>query len=383
MSRRVLFVDDEPNTLQALRRELRDWSRAAGVEIETTSDPLAVMAMLEAHKGEYELVVSDLRMPSMKGSDLLVSIKERYPEILSILLSGYSEVEEVMKAIKAGIFSYILKPWDRDYLRAEIEKALEVYRIRRENVEHERRMDTELRWAGEMQRFFLKVRVPTPRGLRIDLDYRPLASLYCGGDYYDFIELPQRGTLLLVGDVSGHGVTGALITGILKSIIVMEYIGPEGPQASMAGLMQWLNRRMAAFFGQGSSIFISFFAGLVDPAARIMRYANAGQVPPFLFSKGQATPLASTGPALGFVPDATYREEEARLQTGDILLLYTDGLVEAGSGQVSDGTRRILDVMRGPDGPKLSAAAITSRILQLSGSGEFADDVTLIRVELL
>ncbi len=381
MSRRVLFVDDEPNTLLALKRELRDWSRTTGVEIDIATDPLAVMGMLNAHQGEYELVVSDLRMPAMKGSDLLVSIKQRYPEILSILLSGYSEVEEVMKAIKAGIFSYILKPWDRDYLRAEIEKALEVYRIRKENADHQKRMDMELRWAGEMQRFFLKIKIPAPQGLRIDLDYRPLPSLYCGGDYYDVLELPKRGTLLLVGDVAGHGVTGALVTGILKSIIVMEYIGPEGMQVSMAGLMKWLNRRLAGFFGEGSSMFISLFAGLFDPAARSLRYANAGQVPPLHVSRGQAAPLASTGPALGFVPDADYREEEAHFQTGDTLLLYTDGLVELGTGTVSDGTRRLLDVLKGPDGPGLSAAAIGARMLALAGSAEFTDDVTLIRVD--
>ena len=381
MSRRVLFVDDEPNTLLALRRELRDWSKAAGVEIDIATDPLAVMGMLNAHPGEYELVVSDLRMPAMKGSDLLVSIKQRYPEILSILLSGYSEVEEVMKAIKAGIFSYILKPWDRDYLRAEIEKALEVYRIRKENADNQRRLDMELRWAGEMQRFFLTIKIPAPQGLRIDLDYRPLPSLYCGGDYYDILELPQRGTLLLVGDVAGHGVTGALVTGILKSIIVMEYIGPQGVQGSMAGLMKWLNRRLAGFFGAGSSMFISLFAGLFDPGARSLRYANAGQVPPLHFARGKATPLASTGPALGFMPDADYREEEEHFQTGDMLLLFTDGLVEMGAGTVSDGTRRVVEVMQGPDGAGLSAAAIGSRTLAVSGSAAFTDDVTIIRVD--
>ena len=302
-------------------------------------------------------------------------------EIISILLSGYSEVEEVMKAIKAGIFSYILKPWDRDYLRAEIEKALEVYRIRKENADNQRRLDMELRWAGEMQRFFLTIKIPAPQGVRIDLDYRPLPSLYCGGDYYDILELPQRGTLLLVGDVAGHGVTGALVTGILKSIIVMEYIGPQGVQGSMAGLMKWLNRRLAGFFGEGSSMFISLFAGLFDSAARSLRYANAGQVPPLHFSKGKATPLASTGPALAFMPDADYREEEERFQTGDMLLLYTDGLVELGAGTVSDGTRRVIEVMQGPDGAGLSAAAIGSRMLALGGCAEFTDDVTIIRVD--
>jgi phosphoserine phosphatase RsbU/P len=128
----ILFVDDEASILNALRRELREWALARGSELLFAAGPEEALEMIEAHK-KIVLVVSDLRMPVMTGADLLLKVRSRWPKIMSILLTGFSETDEIMKAIKAGVFSFILKPWDPGYLRAEIEKALFVYAIRSEN----------------------------------------------------------------------------------------------------------------------------------------------------------------------------------------------------------------------------------------------------------
>jgi serine phosphatase RsbU (regulator of sigma subunit) len=233
-----------------------------------------------------------------------------------------------------------------------------------------------------MQRSFLNIRMPAPKALRLDAEYRPLSSLYCSGDYYDLVQLPDTSVLILLGDVSGHGVTGALMTGILKSIIGPEYLDRSGGHMSPAGLLAWLNSRLVSFLGGGSSIFISLVAGLVDPAGRTVRYANAGQTPPLLLSQGSATPLDSTGPALGFVADAVYGETAVGLGPGDLLVFYTDGLVEVGSGHIREGMKRLLTLLQSPGGASLSAAAIADRVLDLSGSKAYADDVTLIRAQV-
>jgi sigma-B regulation protein RsbU (phosphoserine phosphatase) len=156
----ILFVDDEPNILSALRRELRDLALETGLEIRTAPNAIQALEELKSTHEETTVIVSDLKMPEMKGSDFLLRVRELYPDIVTILLTGFSEPEEVMKAVKAGIHSYILKPWEPAYLRSEIEKAMELFNLKEREKTYKARVADELRWAGEMQRALLKPNLP-------------------------------------------------------------------------------------------------------------------------------------------------------------------------------------------------------------------------------
>jgi DNA-binding NtrC family response regulator len=117
----ILLVDDEQNILNALSRELRDWAAEHELEILTADLGRKGLQILAERGGDTVIVVSDLKMPEMKGSDFLLSVRENYPDIVTILLTGFSETEEVIKAVRAGIFSYMLKPWDRIPRRGDAE----------------------------------------------------------------------------------------------------------------------------------------------------------------------------------------------------------------------------------------------------------------------
>ncbi|NLJ09821.1 MAG: response regulator, partial [Treponema sp.] len=188
--------------------------------------PHAIKALeiLKEKGTETLLVVSDLRMPEMKGSDFLQIVRDTYPHILAILLIGFSETEEVIKAVRAGIFSYILKPWDSEYLLAEINKAYETAILKQEHDALVKRIQEELKWAGEMQKALLRPVLPQSSLVEYRVSYRPVPQLYCGGDYYDVITLSPDKYLLLLGDVAGHGVRAAFVTGILKAIIYPEFV---------------------------------------------------------------------------------------------------------------------------------------------------------------
>ena len=113
-SRCVLLVDDEQNILNSLNRELRDWALERKLEILTAISGRKGLELLAERGEDAVIVVSDLKMPEMKGSDFLTEVRRLYPDIVTILLTGFSETEEVIKAVSAGIFSYMLKPWDSD-----------------------------------------------------------------------------------------------------------------------------------------------------------------------------------------------------------------------------------------------------------------------------
>ncbi|QQO09355.1 response regulator [Breznakiella homolactica] len=195
----ILLVDDEENILKSLRRELADWATEKGVQILTARSGEEGLEILQK-KGNYtQLVISDLKMPRMKGSDFLLKVHEKYPGIISILLTGYSDTQEIIKAVQAGIFSFILKPWDRNYLLREIEKAYEYWDLRRRNSDYMMIMEDELKWAGELQKAMLKPVLPRSEGMEFRLSYHSVPGLYVSGDYYDVIPLSAGKYLIMLG----------------------------------------------------------------------------------------------------------------------------------------------------------------------------------------
>jgi len=380
----ILFVDDEVNILNTLKRELRDWSRRQSLELLLASSAKDGLIILEDRAAEIAVVVSDLKMPEMKGSDFLLIVKNKWPSIMTLLLTGFSETPEVMKAIKAGIFSYILKPWEPDYLQSELEKAVDMQRTRAQNSEYAKIMEDELKWAGEMQRAILKPNALRSEGVEFRTSYRPVPGLYCGGDYYDVINIGMDRYLMLTGDVSGHGVKAAFVTGILKAVIFPEYVrNTLGKIFSPADFLNWLNERMNFELRQTSNLIISFFAGVLDRAAMTFTYANAGQDHPFIVSGGVPRELPVSGSALGFAHSVMHAENTEFLNKGDVILIFTDGLVEPDAKQGRKAIVAMKEVLEqtayGPDYHK----RIMEAALVKSGSDHFEDDVTVVTATLV
>ncbi len=379
----ILFIDDEVNILNALKRELHDWAKEGDIILQTASSAREGLGVVEASPERIAVIVSDLRMPEMKGSDFLLEVKRRWPNIVTILLTGFSEAGEVMKAVQAGISAYILKPWESGYLKAELDKAIATRRLRMENDSYARTLEEELRWAGEMQRALLRPAPLKAEGIEFRTSYRPLKGLYCGGDYYDVIAIGAGRFLILVGDVAGHGLKAAFVTGILKAIIYPEYVRNQiGKRFSPAGFLSWLNERLNFELRQTSDLLVSFFAGVLDRSALTFTYSNAGQEHPFIVSKGVSRELPVSGSALGFAQSSMYSERTEQLVDGDILVINTDGLVEAGASKGSAPVLSLRDILVGvPYGAEYHKRLL-ERALEMSGAQDFDDDVTIVTARI-
>ncbi len=379
----ILLVDDEPNIINALRRELEDWSAERSIEIVTATSAQIGLHILETRGESTVVIISDLKMPEMKGSDFLLAVKAKFPHIVSILLTGYSETQEVIKAVSAGIFSYMLKPWEPEYLLAEVQKAYDHGAMLSQNALYSKTMEEELKWAGEMQKTILKPNIPKSDGVEFRSSYRPVQGLYCGGDYYDVIVVGTDRYLLLVGDVAGHGVKAAFVTGILKAIIYPEYIrGMIGKEFSPGAFLSWLNDRMNFEFRSTSNMLITFFAGVLDVKNMMLDYANAGHDHPFIIRSGKAIELPISGTSLGFVQSISYAEQAVRVFPGDHILLYTDGLVEinCNAGKEPIKLQPLLSKVEPGDDyhRRLIAAA-----LEDASAKNFDDDVTILTARIL
>lgn len=396
---RLVFVDDEPHILSVLRRELHEWAEGRGLAIEGFTSAAAALESIASSPGNVALIVSDLRMPGMKGSDFLIAVNERWPGIPTILLSGYSEAEELMKAVRAGIRGFVLKPWDPDYLRCELEKALEFRRVMEKNAAYEKRIENELRWAGQFQRAFLRPSFVPTEGVEVLSTWRPVDELFCGGDYYDLIDLGKRRFLALVGDVAGHGIRAALVTGFLKAMIWAEYVSRAGPEAfSPAAFLAWLNDRICFELRQEEGAIVTFLAAVINTGSGEMRYANAGHCRPWLLRGGRPLELPLAGPALGFAEAVTFPEGSESIIPGDVIFLHSDGLVETGARDAADRPDSQADgVAQRPPGTAVPLATILAelpwggdynermmaRCLAVSGRVSFEDDVTMLSIRVL
>jgi sigma-B regulation protein RsbU (phosphoserine phosphatase) len=379
----ILFVDDEVNITNALKRELEDWAAQRSLDIITAITAREGLELLLVRGRETIIVISDLKMPEMKGSDFLLEVRRLYPDIVSILLTGYSETEEIVKAVEAGIFGFMLKPWNSEYLLAEVQKAYEFGEARRKNASYLKVMEEELKWAGEFQKAILKPKLPGSPGVEFRVSYRPVPGLYCGGDYYDVINIGQDRYLLLLGDVEGHGVKAAFVTGILKAIIYSEYVHAlVGKAFSTGAFLSWLNERLGYEFRKASNLIVTFFAAVLDIKAATFRYSNAGHNHPFILRSGKAMELPVAGSAIGFAKTVSYTEQTVDLSGDDLIVLFTDGLVEisCNKGRAPLKPGPLLEkVDQGSDHHR----RLFEAALEEAATDIFSDDVTLITAKLL
>ena len=200
--------------------------------------------------------------------------------------------------------------------------ALENAELHRQALEKER-LEHEIELASEIQKQILPKEVPQLDGFELAGWNRP--ARHVGGDYFDFLPMPEPGHLgLVVGDVSGKGVAAALLVSTLHSALHLlterVAVSPE--------LVSRLNRHILA--SSASNKFITLIAAELDAATGVLSYVNAGHNPGIVLRAGGGLErLGPGGLPLGLMANASWRAEWLELAPGDLLCLYSDGITEA------------------------------------------------------
>jgi serine phosphatase RsbU (regulator of sigma subunit) len=259
-------------------------------------------------------------------------------------------------------------------LAAQIASALYRAEEYAQTLAHQR-MIQELTVAAEIQASFLPASLPHIKGWQLAATLRPARQT--SGDFYDLMELPDGRLGLLIADVTDKGTGAALFMALSRTLIrtyAFEY--PEQPEKALHAA----NTRI--LLDSRSSMFVTVFYAILDPASGTLCYCNAGHNPPYLLSDhAEPRPLRNTGIPLGIEGDTTWMAETVRLESGDMLVLYTDGVNEA---QSSDGeffdTERLLAAAR--HDRERTAQAVQDTILaaidQFVGDAAQFDDQTVM-----
>jgi sigma-B regulation protein RsbU (phosphoserine phosphatase) len=222
----------------------------------------------------------------------------------------------------------------------QVAPALEIARLYQVAVE-KARMERELQMARQVQASLIPTRMPAVPGWELASDWRP--ALEVSGDFYDLIEGEDGQLGLVIADVSGKGMPASLFMVITRSVLRASMEQSGLPAEGLARVNRLITQEAQA------SVFVTLFYGRLNAETGDLTYVNAGHNPPLLCraATGEIVPLTRTGMALGVLDDTPYQQESVRLQPGDTLLLYTDGLTEAFNGRGEEfGMERLRHVVR-------------------------------------
>src|SRR5688572_5120183 len=255
--------------------------------------------------------------------------------------------------------------------------AIRIEHGRLVEVEHlERLMAKDLEQAAEIQRRLLPCEPPRVPSLDIAGSSVPCRSV--GGDYFDYMPLADGRLAVMVGDVAGKGMSAALLMSSLQARV--QILAEEDDP--LAKLVTRLNRSVAAACPDNR--FITFFMAAIEPGTGEFSYVNAGHNPPFLVrASGTIETLTEGGPILGVLRGIVYQEGRGRLDCGDVLTIYSDGVTEA-TNLVDDefGEDRLqaeILAHRHESADRI-AAAIRRAVHGFVGEAPPADDLTLLVV---
>ena len=246
-----------------------------------------------------------------------------------------------------------------------------------EEQKKRQRLENEISIAREVQTQLFPRMIPKVKGVEIKAICKAARSV--SGDYYDFIQISPTQLAVAIADISGKGISAALLMASLQAALRSQLLTAGSETTSTAELVSRLNRHLVR--NTGDDRFATFFIAVYDCEARTLRYTNAGHLPSFLISRDSAVHLSKGGMVLGVMEDCCYDEETVQVPEDSILVAYSDGLVEPENVYGEEfGIKRLQQaavyVQASP--PQAVAEALMNAAEEWAGTPEQADDMTVI-----
>jgi sigma-B regulation protein RsbU (phosphoserine phosphatase) len=388
MESRILIADDQPDVLRALCLLLK----GHGYSTETVTSPANLLEALG--RSEFDLLLMDLNYArdttsGREGLDLLTRLKaiDGVPPI--VVMTGWATVGIAVEAMQRGVTDFVEKPWTNSQLLEVLRKQITLGRERRESARlavqetqankviasqfHEQ--EHEIAEARAIQEGFLPKEIPQLAGYEIAAAWQ--SARVVGGDYFDVLPFDDEICGLCIADVAGKGLPAALLMSNLQAAVR----GLASPSLAPEDLCTRLNALLCRNIA--SDRFVTLFYAQLDGPSRQLRYVSAGHNPPFVLHRdGSHERLHEGGIVLGVFANQSFKSGAVKLQSGDRMLLYTDGVTEAcNSDDEEFGEERLLQVLQ--QNPARTAIDIQKNILQTVAEfshGTWQDDATLLVV---
>ena len=336
--------------------------------IEKDSDNKKIPTLIEIKlqktdwQGISYISVHAMDMSQLKEKDMLIASHSTIIEQSNRQLTKKTKkLEEVNQELVSLSNKYLQRTIELDGKNTALEYA-------------QNHINSELEVARKLQVEILPACFPNVSGCEGAAHMLPATTM--GGDFYDFIELPDGKVGLVMADVSGKGVPAAFFMAVARTNLRLIAYDSSGPAECLRRTNDLLCVQNPMY------LFVTIFYGIFDPATGILTYANGGHNPPVIRrADGSVEMLASLGDtALGVIDDLTYQEQIDQFSPGDSLILYTDGVTEAFNPEWEEhGEERMLNQVRlkGNGSAKNLITAIFDSVIGFAGIAPQSDDITI------
>ncbi len=239
------------------------------------------------------------------------------------------------------------------------------------------RVQKELQIARSIQQSFL---LNEPMQInKLETAFKNIPSSEVGGDYYDIIKRDDNCTIFTINDIAGHGIPASLLMSTFRTHFVYQITKNKSIYETIASVNDLLARTTDA------KHFVTSFTCLLDTGAMRLSYINAGHNPPFIIRGDETIKLDRRSIAVGWFPDVQFKEVEEPLFPGDLMVLYTDGIIEAETPSGQDfGLKRFIDLVRlhGHQSAQQLKETVIQQLQAFVGCPSYVDDITFIIIKL-
>ncbi len=361
----VLVVEDDPTT----RRTLQGLLAGAGFRTATAETQAGAWPEIRAQRPD--LMLLDVNLPDGNGFEICQRLQKEpgLGQIPVLFISANDELAAKVRGFEVGGVDYISKPLAGAEVLARVGTHLRVKRAYEALVELQ---------AERMERLASaqKNTMPQPADLpEAKFTVAIRQKLQAGGDFYDVIPSGENSVDYMVADASGHDLGASYWTAALKAL-VSEYANPLN---SPADVLRALNNALLRILPAGA--FFTVIYARLNRRSHRLSIANAGHPPAIVtLARGdEVIVVQQEGDVVGAFSDAVFGVTEMKLNQGDRLFLYSDGLVETG-GSAAAGVRRLADACRaGSAGPL--AELVPSLVNEIAAGHDASDDVVLLGVD--
>jgi sigma-B regulation protein RsbU (phosphoserine phosphatase) len=380
MAFKVLIVDDEPDFEILIRQRFRRQIRDGEFEFVFAHNGQEALTKLKDDPN-LDVVMSDINMPVMDGLTLLSRLSDVNRILKTVIVSAYGDMQNIRTAMNRGAYDFLTKPIDFQDFEVTLNKTineLEGIKAGLRAREELTAIQHELSVAARIQQSILPREFPPfPSRTEFAIHAQMIPAREVGGDFYDFFLIDKDRLGFVIGDVSGKGVPAAIFMAVCRTLLKATAMQNISPGECLKYVNDVLVRQ------SDTSMFVTVFYGILHTDSGEVEYCIGGHNPPYVLSNSGELHVVKEPVSMivGAIEAATFETGRTKLNPGECIVLFTDGVTEAIGANDTEfsttGLRAVLERSAGSSSDRIVPNVI-DEVRTFSAGCPQSDDITLM-----